>query len=123
MLLVAHYVIIYYHVITGINNDECHVVGKAANISKRSVQIWPAIVPAGHFIGTPGWPLTPFVPNGRKTRSRSATTVWSTEQTKIIDPELEELDKMYLTAMNITDDKQKRALLLYQAGRETQEIF
>ena len=25
--------------------------------------------------------------------------------------------------MNITDDKQKRALLLYQAGPETQEIF
>ena len=25
--------------------------------------------------------------------------------------------------MNISDDKQKRALLLYQAGPETQEIF
>ena len=29
----------------------------------------------------------------------------------------------YLAAMNIVDDKQKRALLLYQAGQETQEIF
>ena len=29
----------------------------------------------------------------------------------------------YLVALNITDDKQKRALLLYQAGQETQEIF
>ena len=29
----------------------------------------------------------------------------------------------YLAAMNITDDKQKRALLLYQAGPEMQEIF
>ena len=29
----------------------------------------------------------------------------------------------YLTAMNIQDDKQKRALLLYQAGQATQEIF
>ena len=31
--------------------------------------------------------------------------------------------KMYVAAMNITDDKRKRALLLYQAGLETQEIF
>ena len=29
----------------------------------------------------------------------------------------------YLAAMNIVNDKQKRALLLYQAGQETQEIF
>ena len=31
--------------------------------------------------------------------------------------------KSYLTAMNIEDDEQKRALLLYQAGEATQEIF
>ena len=29
----------------------------------------------------------------------------------------------YLSAMAITDDTQKRALLLYQAGPETQDIF
>ena len=29
----------------------------------------------------------------------------------------------YLIAVNVTDDKQKRALLLYQAGQETQELF
>jgi hypothetical protein len=29
----------------------------------------------------------------------------------------------YITAMNVTDDKQKRALLLFQAGQATQEIF
>ena len=29
----------------------------------------------------------------------------------------------YLDALKITDDKQKRALLLYQAGQETQELF
>ena len=29
----------------------------------------------------------------------------------------------YIAAMNITNDKQKRALLLYQAGEATQEIF
>ena len=29
----------------------------------------------------------------------------------------------YLMALNITNDKQKRALLLYQAGKATQEIF
>ena len=29
----------------------------------------------------------------------------------------------YIVALNITDDKQKRALLLYQAGQATQEIF
>ena len=29
----------------------------------------------------------------------------------------------YLVAVNVTDDKQKRVLLLYQAGQETQEIF
>ena len=29
----------------------------------------------------------------------------------------------YLAALNITEDKQKRALLLYQAGQETQELF
>ena len=31
--------------------------------------------------------------------------------------------KTYLTALNITDDGQKRAILLYQAGEATQEIF
>ena len=31
--------------------------------------------------------------------------------------------QVYITAMNITDDKQRRALLLYQAGPATQEIF
>ena len=31
--------------------------------------------------------------------------------------------KTYVAAMNIADDKQKRALFLYQAGPETQEIF
>ena len=30
---------------------------------------------------------------------------------------------MYIAAMNSTNDKQKRALLLYQAGETTQEIF
>ena len=29
----------------------------------------------------------------------------------------------YLVAVNVTDDKQKRAFLLYQAGQETQKIF
>ena len=29
----------------------------------------------------------------------------------------------YLLASNITNDRQKRAMLLYQAGAETQEIF
>ena len=29
----------------------------------------------------------------------------------------------YITAMNITNNKQKRALLLYQAGEATQEIL
>ena len=28
-----------------------------------------------------------------------------------------------INAINVTDDKQKRALLLYQAGQETQELF
>ena len=30
---------------------------------------------------------------------------------------------MYIVAMNITNNKQKRALLLYQAREATQEIF
>ena len=29
----------------------------------------------------------------------------------------------HLDALKVTDDKQKRALLLYQAGQETQELF
>ena len=29
----------------------------------------------------------------------------------------------YIVATNITDDKQKRAMLLYQAGPDTQDIF
>ena len=29
----------------------------------------------------------------------------------------------YLVAINVTDDTQKRALLLYQMGKETQELF
>ena len=31
--------------------------------------------------------------------------------------------EVYVTAMNITNDKQKRAVLLYQVGQATQEIF
>ena len=31
--------------------------------------------------------------------------------------------KTYLVAVDVKDDKQKRALLLYQAGQEAQEIF
>ena len=31
--------------------------------------------------------------------------------------------EMYVAAMNVTDNKQKRALLFYQAGSATQEIF
>ena len=50
-LVTHYYVITYNHVIMGMNNEECHVLEKAVNISKRSVQIWPAIVPAGHYIG------------------------------------------------------------------------
>ena len=36
---------------------------------------------------------------------------------------MEKRFETYLLALNITDDKQKRALLLYQAGQNTQEIF
>ena len=31
--------------------------------------------------------------------------------------------EIYVAALNINDDKQKRAVLLYQAGQATQEIF
>ena len=31
--------------------------------------------------------------------------------------------EIYVLALNIYDDKQKRAVLLYQAGQATQEIF
>ena len=31
--------------------------------------------------------------------------------------------EVYVAALNINDDKQKRAVLLYQAGQATQEIF
>ena len=31
--------------------------------------------------------------------------------------------EMYITALGVTDDTQKRALLLYQAGQATQDIF
>ena len=49
-LVMQYYVITYYHVIMGMNNDECHVLETAVNISKRSVRIWHAIVPAGHYM-------------------------------------------------------------------------
>ena len=45
-----HYYVITYHMITGMNNDECHVLEKAVNISKRLVRIWRAIVQAGHHM-------------------------------------------------------------------------
>ena len=48
--LVTHYcVIIYYHVIAEINSDECHALDEPVNISRRLVQLWPAIVPAEHY--------------------------------------------------------------------------
>ena len=56
-------------------------------------------------------PLPPFDPHGDPT---SLSQRWKTWKKRF---------ETYLLALNITDDKQKRALLLYQAGQETQEIF
>ena len=56
-------------------------------------------------------PLPPFDPVGDPT---SLSQRWKSWKRRF---------ETYLIALNITDDKQKRALLLYQAGQETQEIF
>ena len=56
-------------------------------------------------------PLPPFDPVGDPTSRSQRWKTWK------------KLFGMYLVALNITDDKQKRALLLYQAGQETQKIF
>ena len=56
-------------------------------------------------------PLPPFDPVNDPT---SLIQRWKTWKRRF---------ETYLLALNITDDKQKRALLLYQAGQETQEIF
>ena len=77
--------------ITGMNNDECHVLEKVVNISKRSVQIWPAIVPAGHYIGDEAghWLfLYPMAAN-------SISLCYHTVRTKFVEPEVEELDKTF----------------------------
>lgn len=56
-------------------------------------------------------PLLPFDPVGNPTLIGQRWKAW----TKRFE--------MYTVALDIKDDKQKRALLLYQTGQETQEIF
>lgn len=56
-------------------------------------------------------PLQPFDPLGDRT---SIGQRWKTWIKRF---------ETYLLATNITNDGQKRAMLLYQAGTETQEIF
>ena len=56
-------------------------------------------------------PLTPFDPYGD---SSSLSQRWKSWKRRF---------ETYLIAVNVTDDKQKRALLLYQAGQSTQELF
>ena len=56
-------------------------------------------------------PLPSFDPVGDPTSLSQRWTTWKKRF------------ETYLIALNITEDKQKRALLLYQAGQETQEIF
>ena len=56
-------------------------------------------------------PLLPFDPLGELSFLSQRWKTW----TKRFET--------YLAAMKIEDDKQKRALLLYQAGQEMQEIF
>ena len=56
-------------------------------------------------------PLTPFDPLIDQTSLGQRWPSWMKQF------------ETYLVATNITDDKQKRAMLLYQVGTETQEIF
>ena len=56
-------------------------------------------------------PLPPFDPHGDPSSLSQRWTIWTKRF------------QTYIVAMNITNDKQKRALLLYQAGEATQEIF
>ena len=56
-------------------------------------------------------PLPPFDPVGDPTSLSQRWKTWK------------KLFETYLIALNITDDRQQRALLLYQAGQEMQEIF
>ena len=56
-------------------------------------------------------PLPPFDP---LTEPSSIAQRWKTWKRRF---------ETYLVALNVTEDKQKRALLLYQAGQSTQEIF
>jgi hypothetical protein len=56
-------------------------------------------------------PLAPFDPVSDPT---SISQRWKTWKRRF---------ETYLVALNIKDDTQKRALLLYQAGEATQEIF
>lgn len=56
-------------------------------------------------------PLPPFDPTSEPS---SLSQRWRTWKRRF---------ETYLVAVNVTDDKQKRALLLYQAGQETQDLF
>ena len=56
-------------------------------------------------------PLPPFDPHGDPSSLSQRWKIW----TKLL--------QTYIAAMNIKNDKQKRALLLFQAGEATQEIF
>ena len=56
-------------------------------------------------------PLIPFDPVSEPT---SVSQRWKASKRRF---------EIYLIAVNVKDDAQKRALLLYQAGEATQEIF
>lgn len=56
-------------------------------------------------------PLMPFDPVSDPTSIGQRWKIWKRRF------------ETYLIAVDIKEDKQKRALLLYQAGQETQEIF
>ena len=56
-------------------------------------------------------PLTPFDPISEPTSLSHRWKVWKRRF------------ETYLVAVNVKDNAQKRALLLYQAGEATQEIF
>ena len=58
--------------------------------------------------------LTPMAPFDPLSDPSSLSQRWKTWKRRF---------ETYLIALNVTDNKQKRALLLYQAGQATQDIF
>ena len=105
VIMSCDYVRCRCHVKDGIKVS-CHTEHYIGDEDKQGNLVWGLMAARVDLV-----PLPPFDP---LTEPSSIAQRWKTWKRRF---------ETYLVALNVTEDKQKRALLLYQAGQSTQEIF